>query len=337
MFLFARRYECTEELGSGQFGRVLRALDHHLGREVALKLLIRGNSIELAVREAQVLTALESPHIVRVFNADIYQDVPFLATDVAPLKSCEDHMDKYGVRPELAVRWTRQMLIGLGVCHTRGLIHGDIKPSNAFLYQPDEARLGDFGVARMMDQAGRARARGDPRIQPPEVLRTGISTPRSDIYGAGVLLYTLLTGKYPYTSTDPAQLRKDILQGRKAPLRDAAPHVGRGLAQRVAKAMSHNPGDRYASATEMHAALGSLPRRSGAWQRITPHVGHNQCWENEGTSTPLQVCVLGSQRPYDVEVRRRTGSQSRLRRHCATCPNNRALLVHLRRTFEALT
>ena len=107
------------------------------GGDLALKLLSGGEET-VVVREAHVLAGLKSPHILRVSNAGISQDIPFIATDIAPMGSAEDQIVRgVGVQPELAVRWVRQALIGLHLCHRRNILHRDITPANIFLDSHD--------------------------------------------------------------------------------------------------------------------------------------------------------------------------------------------------------
>ncbi len=160
--LFAGRYERHELLGKGSFDYVHRAFDQHMRLDLALKTFNRGAALILATKEAIALTALESHYILRVYNADIHQDVPFLATAIATLGSATDWMQRehHPVPMHLAVTWTRQALIGLSVCHHRGILHRDIKPSNLFLDSEDHCLLGDFGAAATMNADGTASADG---------------------------------------------------------------------------------------------------------------------------------------------------------------------------------
>src|SRR5262249_45608089 len=145
--LFADRYERVSPIGQGGFGVVWRAFDHNQNREVALKLYRPGVPVIHKFHEARVLTALESDHILRVYNADTdASDIPYIATRIAEAGSTEDLLvtaSPYGVRPDLAVTWVRQMLVGLGACHAFGLVHRDIKPANIFLDRMDWGMLGD--------------------------------------------------------------------------------------------------------------------------------------------------------------------------------------------------
>jgi hypothetical protein len=103
---------------------VWQATDQRQAQEVALKLFKPGNHPSFAFREAQALTALGGPNVLRVHNADVYQDVPYIATELAALGTTADRVsDGRGVRPDLAILWTRHMLQGLAVCHAAGLLH----------------------------------------------------------------------------------------------------------------------------------------------------------------------------------------------------------------------
>lgn len=333
--LFAGRYEPLHVLGRGGFGTVWLAHDHNLNREVALKLFQPGSDVIHAYYEAQLLTALESPHILQVLNADVYQDVPYLATRVAALRSAEDQMGPQGVRPDLAVRWTRDMLVGLHACHGRGLIHRDVKPSNLFLQNEDLGLVGDLGVAHPVDATGSVPAHGDPRIRSPEMMTSGKGDLRSDVYSAGVTLYALLAGRYPFEGA-PSDLQKAIVSGECPSLRDLAPHLPRRLADRVKKAMALNPVDRFESAEAMANALVTPSPFKRVWERIPAHSGHYCCWEEVRTrGTRLQVCVVAGASPrFTIETRRSSGAQTRLRDYCRLASNESALRVTLRDIFD---
>ncbi len=341
--LFADRYEPRAPLGQGGFGVVWRAFDHNQHMEVALKLFKPGSPVIHAYHEARVLTALEGEHVLRVYNADTdSSDIPYIATRIASAGSAEDALvtsAPFGVRPDVAVMWARHMLVGLGSCHALGLVHRDIKTHNLFLDRPDWAMLGDFGLAYPADVNGRVPRGGTPVTMPPEMIQQGHGTYVSDIYATGVTLYRLLTGAWPFNGATDADIFAAIVQGTYVHLRDAAPHVSRRLADHVERAMAFAEADRYQTWRELHDALGdpNLVRRS--WERIAPHLNHLLCWveQGAGVGTTHQVCVwdAGSGR-FDVETRRATGARSRVTAHCGTVANERALRVHLRRTFDHL-
>ena len=225
-------------------------------------------------------------------NADIYQDVPYIATEVAALKSAGDLLDPhpFGVRPDFAVRWIRHLLVGLQVCHQRGMIHRDVKASNLFLQSTDLAQLGDFGLATLVDHAGQAAPHGPDVIRAPEMFTLNHGTRQSDIYSVGVTLYKLLAGRYPYSK---ARAPIAAPAGDYPDIRTLAPHVSRKLAARVRTAMAVSPANRYPTAEAMHTALVAPPPLSRIWERHDDHPEHFECWVEiaEAGRPLLSICV----------------------------------------------
>jgi serine/threonine-protein kinase len=338
--LFADRYEPLAPIGQGGFGVVWRALDHNQHMEVALKLFRPGVPVIHKYHEARVLTALEGDHVLRVYNADTdSSDIPFIATRIAGAGSTEDVLitsSPFGVRPDVAITWIRHMLVGLGSCHGIGLVHRDIKPHNVFLDRSDWAMLGDFGLAYPADGTGRVPDGGTPATKAPEMIQHGYGTYVSDIYSSGVTAYRLLTGTWPFSGASEAEVYAAIVGGAYTPLRDAAPHVSRRLAERVERAMALREADRYQTWRDLHDALGHsrLVRRS--WERIAPHPNHLLCWIETGSGTIHRVCVWHTVRGYEIETRRAIGAGSRVTSYCGRAPSDAALRVFLRRVFDRL-
>ena len=280
---WAGRYEILGELGSGANSSVHRVRDIKIGRQLALKLL--GIAAEgLVVREAHALTALESPHILRVFNAGIENDVPFLATDIAPMGSTEDHLvEGVGVPPELAVRWVRQALIGLGLCHRKNILHRDLTPANIFLDSHDRALLGDFGAAENMGSDGTAAAAGNQLCRAPEGY-TGPVSASSDLFSAGVTLWRLLTGLWPFEARTETELSALIRTGNLR-LRDKAPHVHRSIARVVEMALDPDPARRPPTADAMADLLA----------KTTTHAKNWVCDARDESTTEYRTTGRGSQ------------------------------------------
>jgi serine/threonine protein kinase len=337
-WIFADRYLCGEHLGQGGFGEVWLARDLHLDIEVALKLFRPGSPVSEVFYEAQLLTSLRGEHVLRVFNADIYQDIPFLVTEVAAAGSTDALMSPRGVAPDDAVRWVSHLLLGLDVAHGRGLIHRDVKPGNLFLDSMDHARLGDFGVAARLDSSGFVSRHGDPRIVSPEMYSSGRGDARSDIFSTGVTLYALLSGTYPFDGASPEEIEPKVLNNDYVALRELAPHVPLVVANRVRRAMNPDPALRFQTAREMREALvGSV--RARIWRRIPPHAEHHACWVSEETRDrkPLTLCVrTADSASFTIETRRATGSRSRLRAFCRSVAGERRLGIELRDIFQKL-
>jgi serine/threonine protein kinase len=298
--LIDNRYQVVRFLGQGSFGEVYEVRDLHQNANVALKLL-NPQQFGGPWQEAQVLTHLQSDYILPVWNADFDAGVPYLVTNLARHGAADAKMVPLGVEPRTAVRWIRSACRGAARTHDANLLHRDIKPENLFLTADDEAVLGDFGIASLMDASGRCPAGGTPQTMAPEVAAGGFSTITSDVYSLGASLYALLAGRYAHNHPDGQECMRLVASENPPPLRDVAPHVSQALAQRVSKAMARNPSDRYQSAAEFDTALGHLPSPSRHWCRSDEHNGHAACWRGKANGKrDVTVCLVPSGRQHEV-------------------------------------
>lgn len=323
------RYVLQALLGAGAYGEVWRARDTHRSHNVALKLLTNGDLIG-AWREASILTALHSPYILEVHNADRFENVPYLDTALA--RTSLDKEVKYGMEPHRSVEAIRRTLRGLQLCHTRGLLHRDVKPANVFESFHGDVLLGDFGIAALVNERGEAPILCSPHIRAPETFDSGLSTVASDIYAAGVTLYFLLAGRWPFDHAENAELERAIRSGEGPALRDVAPHVSAALSRLVSQSMDLEPARRFVSASAFDTALGRLPASVNQITPMAPHEGHDSCWNVAGRRTRI-VCVSGLE-AVSVEVRY-AESGRRVNALCTKLTRNR-LLPHLRKLFNAL-
>ncbi len=330
---FADRYAIVGELGSGGNGTVYRAVDRKLGREVALKLLSNGEEI-FAVREAHALTALESPHVLRVFNAGIHGDVPFIATDIATMGSVEDQIvDKLGVRPALAVRWIRQALVGLDYCHRKRILHRDLTTGNIFLNSEDHALLGDFGAAANLDENGTAPTGGNQHCRAPEGFG-GRLIIASDIFSAGASLWRLITGSWPYEAETEEELARKMRESDRPRLRDIAPHVHRSIAAVVESALSADPLQRPTAASDMSLSLAKCRSHDRNWVKVAADGGEELVFVSASGGSPLRLAVVVDG-PRRVVTTRHVASGNRMRGGCFVTTAGK-LGVELRRAFDSM-
>jgi eukaryotic-like serine/threonine-protein kinase len=340
--LIANRYRLQEFLGRGTYGEVWRAVDEHRSYEatlgphqVALKLILNRDR-SATWREASILTALESEHILKVNNADMSIDVPYLDTALADC-SLDARSEPYGAEPGLVVTWIRRALRGLELCHQYRLLHRDIKPANIFLGRGGDAKLGDFGAAALMDGDGTAEISGDMRLRAPELFSGGRASVASDIYAAACTLYALVSGRLPFAGiTQIADLTEAVTKGSYPPVRDVAPHVSQALADKIKTGMALDPLRRFSSAAEFDNAL-VLPARARRFTPIPLHSGHLRCWQVSGQGQSVRVCVHAAADPkcFTIETRYES-SRNRIRQHCLDSVAERELAKRLRAIFNSL-
>jgi serine/threonine protein kinase len=278
--------------------------------------------------EATVLTLLASDHTLAVHNADVFGDVPYLDTALA--RYSLDRIVGPGLEPHVAVEAIRRTLRGLALCHSRRLLHRDVKPANIFEDFNGDVRLGDFGIAVLMDSGDSADHLGDARIRPPESYAGERFTVRSDIYGAAVSLYFLLAARWPFDQVMQADLDAAIRAGLCPPLRDLAPHVSKALGSVVAKGMAVDPVDRFTTASEFDSALGLLPVRQNRFTPISPAAGFEREWGVSGTkSLSATMTSAGA-----IEVRQ--ASSARRVSSLSTDGTASSRLIRARRLFDRL-
>jgi serine/threonine protein kinase len=259
------KYEIRGTLGRGAMGVVYDGFDPQIARRVAIKSVPLPDNPdpdtqeELARfrREAQAAGRLTHPNIVGVYDYGETNDVAYIVmehVDGPTLKTLLDKKERFPL--DNIARVMGDLLAGLQFSHERGVVHRDIKPGNIMLTQGGQAKIADFGIARIemssMTQAGTML--GTPAYMSPEQFRGEVADARTDVYSAGVLLYQLLTGDRPFEGGLTTIMHKVLNTDPPAPsqLASTAPAA---LDVVVRKAMAKRPEDRYASAAAFADAL----------------------------------------------------------------------------------
>ncbi len=251
--------DVLQQLGRGAEGEVWRAYDPMLDQEVALKLR-HVDSDTLShhfLAEGRRLAKLRHPNIVSVYGAAAQDGRVGLWTELVRGRSLAEVLQAEGEFSAAdAVQIGIELCRGLAAVHRVGLTHGDVKAENVLRDVSGRVVLADFGAAREFERCGAFdTVSGTRQYLAPEVLAGDPASPASDQFAVGVLLYRLLTARYPYASDDLAGLRLQQVAEARRPLREWRPDLPRALARAVERALAPDPARRHAGVLVLLAAL----------------------------------------------------------------------------------
>jgi serine/threonine-protein kinase len=264
----AGRYELGERLGLGGMSTVQVAFDTRLERYVAVKLLAEhladdAQFVTRFRREAMAAARLVHPNIVQVYDFGL--DEPsgrhyIVMERIAGPSGAQVLRDRGHLPIDEAVDWIAQSCRGLEYAHRNGLVHRDVKPGNLLLSEADGTiKLADFGIAKTasdessITQVGSVL--GTAAYLAPEQAAGEEAGPAADLYGLGVVAYQLLSGRLPYEAASLTELALKQQREVPAPLHHVDPSIPSALAVAVERALALTPGERYASADDMRAAI----------------------------------------------------------------------------------
>ena len=272
------RYEIVEQLGKGAMGLVFLAKDPIIGRQLALKTFHVGFSAKDAeleqfrqrfVREAQSAGILSHPNIVTIHDVLVEgNDDFFIAMEYVEGTDLKQLMQKQG-RFEVrhAVDIAAQVADGLDYAHSEGVVHRDIKPANVILTPKNQAKITDFGIARMdassLNLTVEGQLLGTPNYMSPEQIQAKEVDHRADIFSLGVVLYEMLTGRKPFKGENLTQVSHKIAYEAHPDPREFRPEVPPRLVDVLDRALSKKPDDRYQKGSEMAADLRSVYSPAG--------------------------------------------------------------------------
>ncbi len=273
-------YRIVRSIGRGGMGEVFEAVDSRLGRRVAIKLLPRrGRALgadERFLREARAASALDHPNICTLYDVGQTEaGDPYLVMAYYPGETLEERLARGPLPVETARDLALQVGRGLESAHRAGIVHRDVKPANILVTESGQAKILDFGIARLLGEAGLTATGaqlGTPAYMSPEQARGEAAGPRTDVWALGLLLYEMLTGARPFRG-QPQAIIHAILHRDPEPLRRQRRDVPSDLEGVVKRALSKDPARRYRAMTEMLVTLESpaaepQARRRKPWPAI---------------------------------------------------------------------
>ena len=270
-------YQLIQLLGEGSFAEVYLGGHIHLGTLAAIKVLRRqlaGEDFDTFRMEARLLAHLIHPHIVRVLEFGIEDNVPFLVMDFAPYGTLRQRHPK-GTRLALptVISYVKQVADGLQCAHDERLIHRDVKPENMLIGRRNEVLLSDFGIAilRQSSQGQHlSEMSGTMAYMAPEQIR-GKPCLASDQYSLGIVVYEWLCGMHPFQGSSTIEVAMKHLSSAPQPLRDIVPAISPAIEQVVLKSIAKDPEKRFESVQVFAAALeqASFSGESGANANLT--------------------------------------------------------------------
>lgn len=263
------RYDVLEELGAGGMGRVYRAWDYRLIRDVAIKVLPERLRVDPEARnrfrkEAQALAQFSHPNIAVLFNVEETSGLDCLVMEFVHGQTLKDKLASGALPEEQIVSLGVQMAAGLEAAHQKGLIHRDLKPGNIMVTPDGQVKLLDFGLAKFLSNidttAETKNIAGTLPYMAPEQLEYESLDARTDIYGLGTVLFEMATGRRAFPETMAMHLMHAILNQQAEPVRSLRPGLSEELERIIAKALEKKRELRYQTAADLRADLAKLCR-----------------------------------------------------------------------------
>jgi eukaryotic-like serine/threonine-protein kinase len=275
-------YKILEKLGAGGQGTVYKAVDSKLGRTVVIKVLpqeltAKEANLKRFEREARLASSLDHPNICTIFDLNEIDGVNFIAMQYIAGRNVRQLVNGRPLQLESALSIGIQVTDALAVAHAQGIIHRDIKAGNVMVTKQGQAKILDFGLAKLLDDDA-ARTSGIHHTEltevgvpygtatyaAPEQARGDRVDSRADIFSTGVLLYEMLTGTWPFRGKTAVDVRHAVLREEPVPINEArADPIPPRLQQIIDRALKKNPRERYQQIAQLRDDLRAVVREIG--------------------------------------------------------------------------
>jgi Tol biopolymer transport system component/tRNA A-37 threonylcarbamoyl transferase component Bud32 len=293
-------FEITGKLGEGGMGVVYEALDGHLDRRVALKLLPPEKIADPArkqrfIHEAKAASALNHPNIVTIYDISMADGVDYIAMELVIGRTLEDVLSRRRLKVAESLKYGVQMADALAAAHAAGIVHRDLKPANLMVTDGGLVKVMDFGLAKLTDESDvseddatrtdRAITQegtvvGSAPYMSPEQAEGKKVDARSDIFSFGLVMYEMLSGKRAFRADTRMATMAAILNQEATPLSEFAPDLPKEIERLVARCLRKDLSRRSQSMAEIKIALEDLKeetesgatvrapaaKRSGSWK-----------------------------------------------------------------------
>ena len=299
------RYVLLDMIGQGGMGRVYLARDTRLNRRVALKILAperinNPRAVARFQREARVGAQLQHENLVRVYDFGEANGRFFLVMEFIEGKTIGQLISEQGPMPaETAARLVRQVAMGLGHAHSKGMIHRDVNPYNIMVTHDGIAKLADLGLAIDLTEGDRVTREGATvgtfdYVAPEQARHSHSADIRSDIYSLGCTLYHMLASQVPFPSPSLPEKLFSHQALEPTPLEQLVPGLPEGLLEIVRKMMRKSPDERFANPTQVIQALEPyIEEHPGYGLRMDPVRPAHRVLP-EGPPRPDQAVSFGS-------------------------------------------
>jgi non-specific serine/threonine protein kinase len=274
-------YRITSQLGEGGMGVVYEAEDMNLGRHVALKFLTPAmandaNLLQRFQREARAASALNHPNICTIHGIEHFESEHFIVMELLDGELLADRIRRGPLDLESVLTLGTQIVDALESAHSKGIVHRDLKPANIFVTSRGQAKILDFGIAKIDQQkpdtssmvetirkdqlTSAGTTMGTVAYMSPEQARGEITDARTDLFSFGAVLYQMATGVLPFKGDTSAVVFDSILNRDPVPVNQLNPSLPQELGRILDKALEKDRSLRYQSATDFKTDLLRLKR-----------------------------------------------------------------------------